>query len=370
MARRGVVGDQRARHPAAPRAPAASSAADALGAGAVEQVLAVDVQHVEEQRRERRVASARRAPKRLAVTWNGSGRPSGRSAIASPSSTAVARRQRERRLDDLGHARGDVVEAAREDAHLVAAAVDLHARAVELPLDRRRAGPLERRVDVVAAARRASAASGGRPRSPTARERLARRSVSAARRHGAEVAAQHQRAPHRVARHARPPARPPRPSRPPSAPWRSSPSSSATRKRCSGSVARANSSASAVAARRLRARPAQRADAPRTPRRPRRASSVGSRGRRAAGRAATPSRRRSGAGAARPTGRRRRSPTSSGSIRAQRLGQARDLLRARGGRARRPAEVAASSASSIGQSWQAAVRAPTRQLMFERRWLS
>ena len=43
--------------------------------------------------------------------------------------------QRQRGLDDLGHARGDVVERAREDGHVVAVAVDLDARAVELPLD-------------------------------------------------------------------------------------------------------------------------------------------------------------------------------------------------------------------------------------------
>jgi hypothetical protein len=45
--------------------------------------------------------------------------------------------QRERRGDHLGKARGDVVEAARVDRHVVAVAVDLDPRAVELRLEHR-----------------------------------------------------------------------------------------------------------------------------------------------------------------------------------------------------------------------------------------
>ena len=45
----------------------------------------------------------------------------------------------ESRLDDLGYGRSDVVEAARVDGDAVALAVDLDARAVELPLDDGRA---------------------------------------------------------------------------------------------------------------------------------------------------------------------------------------------------------------------------------------
>ena len=47
----------------------------------------------------------------------------------------VFHRQRERRLDDLGQPRGDVVEAAGVDRHVVARAVDLDAGAVELGLE-------------------------------------------------------------------------------------------------------------------------------------------------------------------------------------------------------------------------------------------
>ena len=88
-------------------------------------------------------------PKRRIVTWNGCGRPSGRSAIASPSRISSRAGSARDRLDDLGHGAGHVVELAREDAHLVAALVDLDARAVELPLERRLAEPRERLGDVL-----------------------------------------------------------------------------------------------------------------------------------------------------------------------------------------------------------------------------
>ena len=78
------------------------------------------------------------------MTWNGCGRPSGRSAITSPSSTTHSSGQAPDRLDDLGHAVGDVREAARIGAHLVVPAVHLQARAVELPFDPRPADALER----------------------------------------------------------------------------------------------------------------------------------------------------------------------------------------------------------------------------------
>ena len=60
----------------------------------VDQVLSVDVEAVEEEGRERRrrcegLRRRRLVPKRLIVTWKGCGRPSARSAIASPSSTIV-----------------------------------------------------------------------------------------------------------------------------------------------------------------------------------------------------------------------------------------------------------------------------------------
>ena len=91
------------------------------------------------------LAASRGAAARLTVTWNGNGRPSGPSAIASPSRISRARRQRAHHLDQLGHPGGHVVEAAREDARLVAVVVDLHADAVELPLGGGAAEPLDRR---------------------------------------------------------------------------------------------------------------------------------------------------------------------------------------------------------------------------------
>ncbi len=78
-----------------------------------------------------------RLPNRDAVTWKRCGRPSGRSAIASRVGDQVGDRQRQRGVDDLGQPRGDVVEAAGEDRDVVAGAVDLHARAVELGLEHR-----------------------------------------------------------------------------------------------------------------------------------------------------------------------------------------------------------------------------------------
>ena len=186
--RRGVRRD-RSRHPRVLRHELGERL-EPLAARAVDQVLAAGVQHVEEQRGERGGAGrAARVPMRLAVTWNGSGRPSARSAIASPSSTAVSVGQRERRLDDLGHARGDVVERAREHAHVVAAPVHLHAHAVELELDRRRADPLERGVEVVAgggehrlhrAQQLERDPAQTRPRPPSARPRRPRRGRRAA----------------------------------------------------------------------------------------------------------------------------------------------------------------------------------------------
>ena len=62
----------------------------------VDEVLAVDVEAVEEEGA--RAASLGRGdvfvPKRLIVTWNGSGRPSARSAIASPSRTIASHVER------------------------------------------------------------------------------------------------------------------------------------------------------------------------------------------------------------------------------------------------------------------------------------
>ena len=118
-----------------------------LARRAVEEVLAVDVEAVEEERRERDRSRAsrstsRRLPNRLIVTWNGCGRPSGaeRDRLAVEDERARPGRARDR-LDDLRDPVGDVGEVAREHADVVAEPVDLDARAVELPLDRRGADP-------------------------------------------------------------------------------------------------------------------------------------------------------------------------------------------------------------------------------------
>ena len=87
----------------------------------VEQVDAVEVQHVEEEHRQRLCGACRR-PRRPTAAEPRRGdleavraAPSGRSAIASPSAIRSRHRQRQRRLDDLGQPVGDVVEAAGVD---------------------------------------------------------------------------------------------------------------------------------------------------------------------------------------------------------------------------------------------------------------
>ncbi len=52
-----------------------------------------------------------------------------------------------RHLDQLRDAAGDVVKAAREDSHVVAEDMDLHACAVELPFDSGGRDALERGRD-------------------------------------------------------------------------------------------------------------------------------------------------------------------------------------------------------------------------------
>ena len=73
---------------------------------------------------------------RETVSWNAAG-----PVLAHPQRLAVEHRlstgSRRTAADDPGQRVGDVVEVARVDPHLVAAAVDLDANPVELPLDRR-----------------------------------------------------------------------------------------------------------------------------------------------------------------------------------------------------------------------------------------
>ena len=155
------------------------------------------------------------------------------------------------------------------------------------------------------------------------------------------------------------------------APWRSSPVSSATRKRCSGSVARAKSAPSA--SRRAACEPGP-AIAP-----------IASHAASTSLSASVASRRRRGqvaqravadpdlalAQLAREVGDARSPPRRAPCAAASRPGARSSPLRA--GVARTASEVAVSSASSTAPSWQPATqraRAPTRQDMFQARWLS
>jgi hypothetical protein len=105
-------------------------------------------------------------------------------------------------LDDLRHPRAHVVEVARVDAHLVARLVNLHARAVELPLERGGAQLLAA-PSCVSAADCDSIGSTGRIRRTEERARAARR-LRRARRGLLRVAAGgHRRFAHVVDRQAR-----------------------------------------------------------------------------------------------------------------------------------------------------------------------
>ncbi len=212
----------------------------------VEQVAAVDVQAVEEERVNRDpmlvdgfagVGLGAAVPNRLIVSWKRRGRASSVSPIASPSSTNACAGNVRAAADDLGQTVGDVVEVAREHAHVVAGAVHLDARAVELPLDRRGPGCGERVGDVLRRSRRASGAPAAALRAVLRRARPRRPRA-------------HVRRSRRGRRRASPPGAPQRPARPrpraiasaitpASAPWRSSPMNRRAMKSASSAVARA-----------------------------------------------------------------------------------------------------------------------------------
>ena len=194
----GRVGDQRPRHPARRRHQRVEGRR-ALGAGAVDEVLAVDVQHVEEERRERRGGVGASRAEAARRDLEGIRAPVGLQRDRLAVEHDLARGQREHRLHHLGHARGDVVEAAREGAHVVAAAVDLQARAVELVLDGRRPGLRQRAVDVVAR-RREHRLDRAPDLEPDRAQRLGAAREGRCRRR-AQVAAEHARPADRVARH-------------------------------------------------------------------------------------------------------------------------------------------------------------------------
>ena len=135
---------------------------EAFGAGGVEQVVAVEVQEVEEVRRHR-------DPGVL-------GGP-GRGLLERPRPAGVVERerlavedqppgrQRPDHLDHLGQPLGDVVEAPGGDQDVVAVAMDLDPDAVELDVhrDRRRRPPWPSPRPGRARWTRASAAPAGRP---------------------------------------------------------------------------------------------------------------------------------------------------------------------------------------------------------------
>ena len=86
-------------------------------------------------------------PNRRIVTWKGSGRPSGRSAMTSPSRISSRAGQSANQRHDFGHGVGDVAKASRKDPDNVLRLVDLHPRAIQLVLERRVVQPVERVLD-------------------------------------------------------------------------------------------------------------------------------------------------------------------------------------------------------------------------------
>ena len=106
---------------------------ETLVAGGVEQVDTVEVQHVEEVRRDGDAGGHRRAGRRLLE----GARPAG---VVERQHLAVEHdrldRERPHGLDHLGQPVGDVVERPGDDEDVVAGAVGLDADAVELGVDR------------------------------------------------------------------------------------------------------------------------------------------------------------------------------------------------------------------------------------------
>ena len=122
--------------------------------GLVDEVDAVDVEHVEEAHQQRIATGGRIVPTERGHRVLERLR---RRVLVQPEHLAVqherlgrcGRRERDRPREPRRH----VVEVARVDAHLVALPVHLDASAVELPLDRGRAGEPERLGDVRGAGR-------------------------------------------------------------------------------------------------------------------------------------------------------------------------------------------------------------------------
>ena len=236
-----------------------SESASKRSSSPIDEIFAIEVQDVEHKRRERQ-----RCPQALDV--QPTAEPTGadlkrmRPAILAQGNGLAIQddgldRQCAAHLHQLGDARGDVVQAAGEDANVAAEHVDLDPRAVELPFDGGWRDALEAAAMLVADC--ASIGSTGRPTcslnalSPATPSRntasaTARRSplsMTARRTSAIGICVAFASASSTI---------------PSWAPWRSSPISSRTRKPCSGSVALAKSAASCLRRSACDAGPARR----------------------------------------------------------------------------------------------------------------
>ena len=119
----------------------------------VDQVAPVEVDEIEEKRRERNLGTkalhvelAAEAPHGL---LEGQRPLVGTKRDDFPVQDHLARGQRQDPLHDFGHRHGDVVQEARVDAHVASRFVDLDPRAVDLVFQRRFAETLERFLEVL-----------------------------------------------------------------------------------------------------------------------------------------------------------------------------------------------------------------------------
>ena len=266
---RGVV-HQDARHAERGGNPCCEGG-DPIARGVVDEVLAVEVEAVEQAQRQRARprATGRATGRDLKRERSLIGVEGDRLAVEH----GVAHRQRACDLDDLGHARGHVVEAPAEDRDVAVAHVHLHAHSVELPLRAALSRGARSRSRHPVRCRRASARADARPRCGTPRARALHRRAPPRRPSGGRLPA--------GARGVRLPAGPPRPAQP----------RRSARRRARPGAGRPSGGRAGIAARRpshgRRARPrdacARRSNpAPTAPRaargehRPRRSVSVGS----------------------------------------------------------------------------------------------
>ena len=197
-----VVRSVRARRDARP-APSRRAPPPARESGSPSRSAPSRCRRSKKQRRERRGPRAARAEPR-----GGDLERLGPAVVAQRDRLAVEHertgRQRARQRDHLGQPRGDVVERAREDRDVVAVAVHLHPRAVELRVDERGRVELGHRGGHVG--RRPGEHRGERPPDLEAdRGEPVAALGERDRRDRREVAAQRQRAAHRGRGHARGP---------------------------------------------------------------------------------------------------------------------------------------------------------------------